>query len=299
MPRHEPPESADRDSESLDEHAVGRYEADNSSAIAVRSLDDIGRISKIFIRSGMFKGDRGLSLEQQVAQAGVKIIAGVEFGIQPFAAMKGLNIIKGNTEMSANLMAAKVKKHPRYEYTVEKWDRDGCELIFWEKPFPNSPVSEWRKLGPSSFDAEDAKIAGLAGGENWRKFARNMYFARAISNGVRVYTSDVFYGAPVYVEGEISGEFEARPQEAAKQPETSAPTPAPKPDPLEAEIVGDEPIDPLEHIRMEISDLADELNYSRDWFVAVSLKIKTVEDAEAVLAKLRQKQVEKMMNGDD
>lgn len=305
MSRHEPPETADKDSESLDEHAVGRYEADNSSAIAVRSLDDVKRLSLIFIGSGMFASDNGgMSEEQQMYQAGVKIIAGVEFGIQPFAAMRGINLIKGKAEMSANLMAAKVKAHPKYDYTVEQLDRDGCRLIFWEIPYPRAPRSEWAKLGPSDFNAEDARLAGLSTGKNadtWRKFARNMYFARAISNGVRIYTPDVFYGAPVYVEGEISGEFEAQPQESAKEaePETPAPTPTPKPDPVEAEIVGDESIDPLEHIRMEISDLADELDYSRDWFVSVSLKIKTVDDAEAVLAQLRQKQIEKMMDGDD
>ena len=296
----------DLGNESIDGHAVDRYEAENSSALAVRSLDDIKRLSTIFIGSGMFKGDKSLSQAQQIYQAGVKIIAGIEFGIQPFAAMKGLNIIKGNTEMSANLMAAKVKKHPRYEYTVEKWDREGCELIFWEKPSPNAPQTEWRKLGPSSFDAEDARIAGLAGGENWRKFARNMYFARAISNGVRIYTPDVFYGTPVYVEGEISGEFEKKP--ADNTPEDTA-QPVSKAndavegeivsaEPVEGELVGDEPIDPLEQKLDEIRELATELGHGDDWFDHVSSLINSVEDAEKVYAKLRTKQIEQEMNGE-
>lgn len=199
-----------------DKAALERYNFDSGSSLAVRSLDDIKRISTIFIGSGMFKGDKNATQAQQIYQAGVKIIAGVEFGIQPFAAMRGINIIKGNAEMSANLMAAKVKKHPKYDYRVKQWDREGCVLQFYELPFPNAPRDQWDLLGESSFDQEDAKTAGLAGGENWRKFARNMYFARAMSNGVRIYCPDVFYGAPVYVEGEISGEFED-----SKQTETS------------------------------------------------------------------------------
>src|SRR4051794_16868506 len=96
-------------------------ESKELSAIAVRSLDDVRRISNIFVGSGMFKTDSQTTAEQKMYQAGVKIIAGAEFGIGPFAAMKGINIIKGNTEMSSNLMAGKVKQHPKYDYRIEKW----------------------------------------------------------------------------------------------------------------------------------------------------------------------------------
>jgi hypothetical protein len=192
----------------VDQASLKRYARENAgSALAISSLDDIKRLSTIFIGSGMFKGDRGLSQTQQLYQAGVKIIAGVEFGIQPFAAMRGINIISGNAEMSANLMAAKVKKHPKYDYRVTKWDDEGCVIKFYELPYPGAKKDEWDDLGDSEFNHEHAVQAQLAGGQNWKKFARNMYFARAMSNGVRIYTPDVFYGAPVYVEGEISGQF--------------------------------------------------------------------------------------------
>lgn len=206
----------------ISDTAVERYNEDaGSSAIAVRSLDDIKRLSTIFIGSGMFKGDRSLSQAQQIYQAGVKIIAGVEFGIQPFAAMRGINIINGNAEMSANLMAAKVKKHPKYDYRVKSWDNDGCVIEFFEIMRPGDPRDKWDSLGESSFTQEDAERAQLAGGQNWRKFARNMFFARAMSNGVRIYTPDVFYGAPVYVEGEISGDFEKAAPAASEEPQVA------------------------------------------------------------------------------
>lgn len=305
MLRQEPPETADRDSDSLDEHAVGRYEAENSSAIAVRSLDDISRISKIFIQSGMFKGDRGVSQAQQVYQAGVKIIAGVEFGIQPFAAIRGINIINGNAEMSANLMAAKVKKHPKYDYRVKQWDNDGCVLEFYEiTPAAGLGVPATRELlGESSFNQADAQAAGLLSNPTWRKFPRNMYFARAISNGVRIYTPDVFYGAPVYVEGEISGEFEAQPQD--EPAETPAPKQTAPREAIEGEVViGDEPTDvvaesdPLQDKLDEIQDLSREMGHGDDWFVHVSTLVNTYEDAEQVYAKLRTKQIELEMAGE-
>lgn len=213
----------------VDPNTIERYNNDaGASSIAIRSLDDIKRISTIFIESGMFKGDKSLNQKQQLYQAGVKIIAGVEFGIQPFAAMRGINIINGNAEMSANLMAAKVKKHPKYDYRVTKWDNGGCTIAFYEILKPGDPRDKWDELGESSFTQEDADRAQLSGGQNWRKFARNMFFARAMSNGVRIYTPDVFYGAPIYVEGEISGEFDQKP--AAEQPKA-------QPEAVEAEIV--------------------------------------------------------------
>lgn len=181
------------------------------------SIDDIKRISLIFVKSGMFKTDAKSTADEQMYQAGVKIIAGKEFGIAPFAAMRGINIIKGNAEMSANLMAAKIKRHPKYDYRVKKWDNEGCVITFYELPSPGAPKDQWDELGESSFDMNDARQAGLAGGDNWRKFARNMFFARAISNGVRIYCPDIFYGAPVYTEGELSGALEV---ESDAQPDT-------------------------------------------------------------------------------
>lgn len=293
----------DLGAESISDTAVSRYEADNSSAIAIRSLDDISRISKIFIQSGMFKGDKGLPIEKQVYQAGVKIIAGVEFGIQPFAAIRGINIINGNAEMSANLMAAKVKKHPKYDYRVTYWQNDGCVIEFYEIPHPGAPRKEWDKLGESSFKKADAEAGGLMSNPTWRKFPRNMYFARAISNGVRVYTPDVFYGAPVYVEGEISGEFETKPEEATASPPEQSAEPT-KPEPVEGEVVlGDEPIedrpsDPLEEKLQEIAELSEEMGHGPDWFVHVSTMIKTEADADQVYQRLRTTQIDRMMNGE-
>lgn len=231
--------------------ALERYDQEvGGASISIRTLDDIKRISLIFVKSGMFKADRHADQQTKMYQAGVKIIAGVEFGIQPFAAMRGINIINGNAEMSANLMAAKVKNHPRYDYRVKQLDNDACVLEFYELTAGTPDL-----LGESSFTKDDAARAGLTG-ENWRKFPRNMYFARALSNGVRVYTPDIFYGAPVYVEGEIGGDFDS----PAQAPTDSGATDEAAP--LEGEVlsgaVGDaeqigEPADDDEAVRQNIA----------------------------------------------
>lgn len=290
------PAPDDLSQEQLSERAIARYGSDNSSALAIRSLDDVSRLSKIFIQSGMMKGDRNVSQAQQVYQAGVKIIAGVEFGIQPFAAIRGINIINGNAEMSANLMAAKVKKHPKYDYRVKQWDTTQCVITFYEIPYPGAPREKWDELGESSFNEDDAKAAGLLSNQTWRKFPRNMYFARAISNGVRIYTPDVFYGAPVYVEGEISGEFETKEDD---EPKSTPPSNRSSEEPIEGEVViGDEPTDDLEDKLDRICELGEELGHGPDWFVAVSEKIKNETDADAVIQKLQEAKAKRIFDDD-
>lgn len=168
----------------------------NGTALATQNdlnLDELQRTAKMLVASGFFdaKGD----VTTQIAQLATKIMAGHELGYGPFASVQGIHVIQGKPQISANLMAAAVKNHPRYDYRVTKMEDTEVSIKFFE----NGQV-----IGDSRFTAEDAKRAGT---QNLQKFPRNMLFARALSNGVRWYCPDVFYGNTVYVEGEI-GEIE-------------------------------------------------------------------------------------------
>ena len=66
---------------------------------------------------------------------------------------------------------------------------------------------EGKVIGTSAFSIDDAKKAGLAG-DNWRKYPRNMLFARAMSNGVKWYCPNVF-GGPVYSPDELGATIDA------------------------------------------------------------------------------------------
>lgn len=154
------------------------------------NLADTMKVGDILAKSGFFADSR------EAAQAFTKILAGQEMGIGPIAAMTGIFIVKGRVTLSANLMAAQVKRSGRYNYRVVRLDDTGCEIVFFEAG---------QEIGRSSFTADDAKAAGLLSNENYRKTPRNMYFARAVSNGVKWYTPDVFSG-PVYTPDELSGD---------------------------------------------------------------------------------------------
>lgn len=166
------------------------------------SLEEIKQYAGVFVQSGMFPDMKTLS------GAMAKIIAGREMGIPPFTALRGLNIIQGKPELSAGLMSSLVKTSGKYDYVVGNWDDRGCGIEFFEKR-----KGEWKSIGHSRFTEEEAKMAGLFGTGNWKKYPRAMYFARAMSQGARAFCPDIFLGA-IYVDGELTETPEPRQQKA-------------------------------------------------------------------------------------
>lgn len=156
---------------------------------------DMMTLGGVLARSGYFQDAR------DEAQAIVKVLAGQEMGIGAISAMTGIYIVKGRITLSANLMAAQIKRSGKYDYRITRMDDTGCVITFYQAGQP---------IGESAFDEADAKAAGLLNGDNWKKFPRNMYFARAMSNGAKWYTPDVFSGA-VYTRDELDGATEALP----------------------------------------------------------------------------------------
>lgn len=150
-------------------------------------------VGQVFYKSGMF-ADTG-----DEAQAMVKIMAGQELGLAPFAAMNGINIIKGRPTMSGNLIASAVKKHKSYDYRVTKSDANECIIDWYEKI-----NGELVKTGTNAFTMEMARNAGLSG-DNWRKYPQAMLFNRAISAGQKIYAPDVFV-VSVYTPEELESE---------------------------------------------------------------------------------------------
>ena len=158
------------------------------SPTIIRSFDDAERAATAMAASGFFQDSRS------AAQAVVKILAGQELGFGPFASMTGISIIQGRPAIGANLIAAAIKRSGRYDYRILRLDETGCEIAFFDRG---------QEIGRAAFTMSDAQAAGLAGKDNWKKFPRNMFFARAISNGARWYCPDIFGGGPVYTPEEL------------------------------------------------------------------------------------------------
>lgn len=142
-------------------------------------------MAKLFVESKMFDGISA------IASAFVKIQAGAEIGLSPFASMSGIHIIKGKVSIGAGLMAGCVKGSPKYDYIVKQMDDTVCSIDFTTKA--------GKVIGNSTFTIADAKKAGT---QNLEKFPKNMLFARAMSNGAKWFCPDVFT-MPVYTPEEM------------------------------------------------------------------------------------------------
>lgn len=174
----------------------------NETKLAIRNDMNLSQLGQVLAQSGYFQDAR------DAGKAIVKVLAGQELGIGPIAAMSGIHIIQGKPSIGANVIASLVKAHPRYDYRVKTLTDKGCTIIFYEGDV---------EIGQSVFTEDDAKTARqwdtkknawvpLIEKHNFRNYPRNMFFARAISNGVRWYCPDVFLGAPVYTPDELGAE---------------------------------------------------------------------------------------------
>ena len=179
-------------------------------------------LGNVLAASGFFADSK------EGAQAAVKVMAGQELGFGPIASMTGIYIVKGRVTLSANLMAAAIKRHPAYTFRVKEHTAEVCTIDFLE---------DGEVIGTSSFSMDDAKAAGLASSETYKKFPKNMLYARALSNGAKWYCPDVFGGA-IYTPDELGEEIDP---ESGEILNPTAPTPNPvaaEPEPVDAEVVG-------------------------------------------------------------
>ena len=155
--------------------------------IKTDSVQDAMQLSKVFFESGMFSDIKSAS------QAMVKIMAGAEIGLKPFASVTGIHIIQGKPVLGAGLIASSIKGSGKYDYRIIEMSDKLCSIEYFQGK---------ESLGTSTFTVEDAKKAQT---KNLDKFPKNMLFARSISNGVKWFCPDVFNG-PVYVPGEIESD---------------------------------------------------------------------------------------------
>lgn len=159
-------------------NAITIYEQMNSLQTAAAALH----------QSGFFK-----DVASQ-AQAMVKVMAGAELGLPPFAAMSGIHIVQGKPVLGANLIATLVKNSGRYDYRVKQLDNRVCILTWYESG---------REVGEAGFTIDEANAAGLTNKPTWKAYTSDMLFARAISRGARRYAPGIFGGAPVYTPDEM------------------------------------------------------------------------------------------------
>lgn len=121
------------------------------------------------------------------------LLAGRELGVPPMQAIRGIHVVKGRPSLSAELMLALAYQNiPGFKFKVEASNEQVCRIVAQR---PNAePVT-------LSFTITDAQRAGLAGGDNWKKYPQAMLRARCTSAILRVVAPDAIRG--IYTPDEI------------------------------------------------------------------------------------------------
>jgi len=187
------------------------------------------RIAEALALSGSFKGIN------KAEQAFAKMIVGRDFGMTPAQSMLGLHLVEGSVMVHYAMLGRFIRERSDEGYAYRTgWIRESR----YEAGEPNEPTpppvrefvwadeddpadmrevvgaSVWfwgeggQHVGISTFTREDAEKAnlirpGLDQRAAWNTSRRNMYLARAMSNGVKWFVPEVMGGLPIYVEGEI------------------------------------------------------------------------------------------------
>ncbi len=154
--------------------------------LALDTLEQLNAFGKVMVESGMFP-----DLKSQ-AQAIVKMVAGRELGFEPLYSLQHVNVIEGKTGIDAGAMAALIQKSGIYGYRVLELTDQKCKLEM---------SCRGKSLGIVEFTMDDARKAGLAEKVTWKKYPKNLLFARCISNGGRWYCPHVIGGA--YIQEEL------------------------------------------------------------------------------------------------
>lgn len=143
------------------------------------------------ISSGYFKDATSIS------KAITKALIGESMGMGLVQAMNSLYVIDGKVAMDSHAIR---NTAVMAGYTIKTLTLDETKAVL-EWSIRKDGKEEL--LGLSEYTQEDAVKAGLWDKPNWRKFPKDMLFARAITRGARMYANQAFANQPVYERDEI------------------------------------------------------------------------------------------------
>ncbi len=158
---------------------------DAREALMPRSYEEVGYLAKLFSNAGMYAAD---NKPMTVPQCAVVIMTGIDLGLTPSQAMRGISVIKGKPSPSADLLVACVRRR-----------KDICDHIQVIESSATGVKMSGRRVGdltPTlvSFTIEDAQKAELTSSHMYKKYPEQMLYARCAVKLIRRVWSDVALG---------------------------------------------------------------------------------------------------------
>lgn len=153
------------------------------NAVIGVNMKELSEVAALIFNSKVF-GDL-----QTKEAAAIKIIAGMEHGFTPFQAMSMFDFIQGSPKLNAHGKATLINSSGDFRLKIKELTNANCVIEVLRKE-----NGEWKTTDTSTFSWEDAVTAELTTGKNahsWKKYPRNMLFARCVSNIWRWTTAEL------------------------------------------------------------------------------------------------------------
>jgi hypothetical protein len=145
-------------------------------------------------------------------EAAAAILAGVEVGLQPMAALRSFDVIQGQAAARAITLRAVVQSHG-HEIVLVESTATRCRMRGRRRG-----SSEWQEV---TWTIDRAKELGLTGKENWRKQPIAMLLARATSEIARLIAADAILGIGYSAEEIADGATPDAVATPAEEPQSS------------------------------------------------------------------------------
>ncbi len=118
----------------------------------------------------------------RVSQAVVKVLAGRELGIGPFAAMSDIHIIEGKPVIGARILAALVRQSAVYDYEIVEWTNERCAIDFFRHGQKLEPTLTFTEENAHRAELDQPTRAGKS--SNHMKFPRNNFATGLVAREV-------------------------------------------------------------------------------------------------------------------
>jgi hypothetical protein len=179
-------------------------------------VGDVARLRAAAEYAGFIAGTEFVpaALRGNPAAIAAAMLAGAEVGLKPMAALRMVAVIQGRPTLTAEAQRGLVTGA-------------GHELWFEESTVTRAIAAGRRRgsdrVGRVTWTLDDAKRAGISGGNNWQKYPAEMLRARASAALARAMFADVTLGIPA------SEELEGDTENGAVVLDPAPDAPPPKP----------------------------------------------------------------------
>ncbi|MBD3407076.1 MAG: hypothetical protein GF411_13240 [Candidatus Lokiarchaeota archaeon] len=134
----------------------------------------------------------------------LKILYCYEMGLK-ISAAANLYVVNGRIATEYPLTLQLIRRHPDYDYEITEIGNEKCTVVILRR----GEDGEFAKSGSVTWTIDDAKRAGLANKDVWKKYPESMLLGKAVARAQRRYVPDL--SVPTYTSEEVDYYESAQP----------------------------------------------------------------------------------------